>query len=206
MEEIIREIEGLKNNGIGKIVDSKIKEFESFSKKSNDILFKEMCFCILAANFTAERAFKIQNAIGNGFLTMTEEQLAKELKKLGHRFPNSRAKHIVMARQHKDNLKEILQMGGEELRKWLVDNVMGLGYKEASHFLRNIGKTDYAIIDFHIIDVLAKHNLIEAPKTVTKKKYLEIESVLQKIAQKTELKLGELDLYLWYTETGKILK
>ena len=56
MEEIIREIEGLKNNGIGKIVDSKIKEFESFSKKSNDILFKEMCFCILAANFTAERA------------------------------------------------------------------------------------------------------------------------------------------------------
>ncbi|HIK03075.1 TPA: N-glycosylase/DNA lyase [archaeon] len=206
MEEIIREIEGLKNNGIGKIVDSKIKEFESFSKKSNDILFKEMCFCILAANFTAERAFKIQKAVGNGFLTLSEKQLAKELKKLGHRFPNSRAKHIVMARTHKDNLKEILRMGGEELRKWLVDNVMGLGYKEASHFLRNIGKTDYAIIDFHIIDVLAKHNLIEAPKTVTKKKYLEIEAVLQKIAQKTELKLGELDLYLWYLETGKILK
>ncbi len=206
MEEIIREIEVLKNNGVGKIVDSKIKEFESFSKKSNDSLFKEMCFCILAANFTAERALKIQKAVGNGFLTLGEKQLAKELKKLGHRFPNSRARHIVMARAHKDNLKEILQMEGTQLREWLVENVMGLGYKEASHFLRNIGKTDYAIIDFHIIDVLAKHNLIETPKTVTKKKYLEIENVLQKIAQKTELKLGELDLYLWYSETGKILK
>ena len=206
MDEIIRTIEGLKNNGVGKIVDSKIKEFQSFSKKSNDVLFKEMCFCILAANFTAERAFKIQKAVGNRFLTMTEKQLAKELKKLGHRFPNSRAKHIVMARAHKDNLKEILQMEREQLRNWLVENVMGLGYKEASHFLRNIGKTDYAIIDFHIIDVLAKHNLIEMPKTVTKKKYLKIERILQKIAQKTELKLGELDLYLWHLETGKVLK
>lgn len=206
MEEIIRTITELKNNGVGKIVDSKTKEFQAFSKKSNDVLFKEMCFCILAANFTAERALKIQKAVGNGFLTMTEKQLANELKKLGHRFPNSRARHIVMARAHKDNLKQISQMEGAQLREWLIENVMGLGYKEASHFLRNIGKTDYAIIDFHIVDVLAKHNLIEMPKTITKKKYLEIETVLQKIAQKTELKLGELDLYLWYIETQKIIK
>jgi len=65
---------------------------------------------------------------------------------------------------------------------------------------------DYAIIDFHIIDILTDYKLIKKPKTITKKKYLEIENVLKKIADKTNLSLAELDLYLWYLETGKILK
>ena len=43
-------------------------------------------------------------------------------------------------------------------------------------------------------------------KTMTKNKYHEIEKVLEKIASKTNLTQGELDLYLWYLETGKILK
>jgi N-glycosylase/DNA lyase len=37
-------------------------------------------------------------------------------------------------------------------------------------------------------------------------KYLEIENFLMKIAKKLNLSLAELDLYLWYIETGKILK
>ena len=78
--------------------------------------------------------------------------------------------------------------------------------KEASHFLRNIGFSNYAIIDFHIIDLLVKEKLITRPKTLTPKRYLEIESILETLAKKTKLSLGELDLYLWYMETGKILK
>jgi len=93
-----------------------------------------------------------------------------------------------------------------ELREWIVRNVKGLGYKEASHFLRNIGFTQYAIIDFHIIDLLLKYKLIEKPKTLSKTKYLEIEELLRQIAKKLNLNLAELDLYMWYMETGKILK
>ena len=78
--------------------------------------------------------------------------------------------------------------------------------KEASHFLRNIGFKDFAIIDFHIIDVLTRYNLIKKPKTLTAKRYLEIEGVLKKLANKLKMSLGELDLYLWYLETGKVLK
>jgi len=81
-----------------------------------------------------------------------------------------------------------------------------LGLKEASHFLRNIGFDDYAIIDFHIVDLLVKENLIKRPKTITPKIYLEIETVLKKLAIQVNLTLAELDLYLWYLETGKILK
>jgi len=43
-------------------------------------------------------------------------------------------------------------------------------------------------------------------KSLNKNKYLEAENILKKIAEKTNLSLGELDLYLWYLETGKVLK
>ena len=159
----------------------------------------------MTANFNAYRSIKIQNEIKNGFKTFSESKLSKKLKELGHRFPNTRAKYIVESRKHKLNEK-IKTLNEMELRDWLVNNIKGLGMKESSHFLRNIGYNNSAIIDFHIIDLLVKHNLITRPKTLTKKKYIEIENILKKIANKSKLKLSELDLYLWYMETGKVLK
>src|SRR3989338_3354656 len=164
----------------------------------------------MTANFSAEGGIRIQKDVNDGLLVLPEDLLASKLKALGHRFPNMRANFIVNSRMFKDNIKEKLQEfnNDEERRQWLVENVKGLGYKEASHFLRNIGYSNVAIIDFHIIDLLVKHNLIEKPnsKFLTPKKYLEIENLLKQLAQKTNLNLGELDLYLWYQETGKILK
>ena len=104
------------------------------------------------------------------------------------------------------HLKNIRKLNDKEARTWLVKNIKGLGMKESSHFLRNIGYKNVAIIDFHIIDLLERNKLISRPKTLTKVKYFETESVLRKIAEKSDLTLAELDLYLWYMETGKILK
>jgi len=208
MKTLLNRIEGLKNDGIKDIIERRISEFESFRKKPSKEVFKEYCFCVLTANFDAEKGIKIQKEIGNGFLTLSEKQLARKLKKLGYRFPNMRAKFIAEGRKYKDNLKSIIDSfeNESELREWLVRNMKGLGYKEASHFLRNISCKNLAIIDFHIIDVLEKHGLIKRPKTVTRKKYLEIENLLKDVAQKSGLNLAELDLYLWYLETGKVLK
>ncbi len=208
MKTLLNRIEGLKNDGIKDIIERRISEFESFRKKPSKEVFKEYCFCVLTANFDAEKGIKIQKEIGNGFLTLSEKQLARKLKKLGYRFPNMRAKFIAEGRKYKDNLKSIIDSfeNESELREWLVRNMKGLGYKEASHFLRNISCKNLAIIDFHIIDVLDKHGLIKRPKTVTRKKYLEIENLLKDVAQKSGLNLAELDLYLWYLETGKVLK
>ncbi len=85
-------------------------------------------------------------------------------------------------------------------------NIKGIGYKEASHFLRNIGFKNIAIVDFHIIDLLSRYNLIEKPKYLSKNIYFQIEKLLRKIAKKTGVSPAELDLYMWYMETGKILK
>jgi len=207
MNNLVSKINGLKNSEISHLVNNRIKEFKELNKKSNNELFKELCFCILTANFNAEKSIKIQNEIGECFLDDSEEELAKKLKNLGHRFPNTRTKYILESRKYRESLEDIVQSNNsKKLREWIVNNVKGLGYKEASHFLRNIGFDDLAIIDFHIVDILVKHNLIERPKTFTKRKYLEIENLLKEIARKTDLSLGELDLYLWYLETGKILK
>lgn len=208
MKRLLQSIKNLKNGKIKNLVDTRLREFKEIGDGSSDEIFDELCFCILTANFNAERSMKIQRQIGDRFLSFSESDLAKKLRELGHRFPNTRAKYVVDARKHKNSLKDIVKTFNDdnELREWIVKNVKGIGYKEASHFLRNIGCTSFAIIDFHIIDVLTKHNIIERPKVLTKRKYLEIEDLLREIAGKSNVNLAELDLYLWYMETGKILK
>ncbi len=206
--KLIDNIKKLKRTKVKKLIDSRINEFESIGKKSSKEIFKELCFCILTANFNAERGIEIQKRVGNGFLTLSEDELSQVLKELGHRYPNTRARYIVEARRFANTIKEILNSfrSEKEVREWLVKNIRGLGYKEASHFLRNIGFKDLAIIDFHIIDLLVEYDLIERPKSLNKRKYLDIENLLRDIAKKSGMDLARLDLYLWYLETGKVLK
>ena len=204
VRELLESINNLKNSEISKLIGSRVKEFAEIKNKSIDNIFKELCFCIMTANCAAEKCIEIHENIGNGFLDLTELDLSKKFKDLGYRFPNIRAKFIVEARTLKFKLEEILEKS--DIRDWIVKNIKGIGYKEGSHFLRNIGFKNYAIVDFHIVDLLVKYNIIEKPKTMTKKKYLEIEEILKEIGKQLNLNLAELDLYLWYMETGKILK
>jgi N-glycosylase/DNA lyase len=208
IQDLIREIEKVKKSQIYDIIKNRIKEFKELNKKSNSEWFKELCFCILTANFTAEGGIKIQQEIGGGFLILSQKNLENKLKKLGHRFYRKRAEYIVLARKYK-NIKTILSKFRNEfeMREFLVKNIKGLGYKEASHFLRNVGYDNVAIIDRHILKILYEYSLIkDIPKYLSKKKYLEIEKILRELGQKVNLKLSELDLILWYLKIGKVLK
>ena len=205
--DLINKIEDLKNSKISDVINNRINEFKELNRESNEDLFKEICFCILTANFSAERSIKIHDEINECFLKESEEDLSIKLKKYGHRFPNTRANYIAESLKCKNDLSKVIKFHDKnQIRDWIVKNVKGLGYKESSHFLRNIGFDDYAIIDFHIIDILEDYNIIVRPKTLSKNKYIEIENKLRKIANETNMTLAELDLYLWYMETGKILK
>ena len=208
MQDLFDVINNLKKSEVSKLVESKINEFKEIRSKFHDKIFGELCFCVMTANCSAEKCIEVQKLIGDGFQNLPEEKLAQNLRLYGYRFPNIRAKYIVQARELQGELKSNIKTYKDlhKLREWIVKNIKGLGYKEGSHFLRNIGFTDYAIIDFHILDLLTKFNLIEKLKTLTKTKYLEIEKLLEKIAEGLNLNLAELDLYMWYMETGKILK
>jgi N-glycosylase/DNA lyase len=207
VERLLRKIEALKKGEAGARINGRISEFKALGEKGDLEIFKELCFCILTANFDAKRAIRIQEDIKDGFFTLSEDGLKKRLKELGYRFPNIRASFIVKAREHKDGLRKILrEKKGQRLREHFEKNVKGLGIKESSHFLRNVGVLDFAIVDFHIVDLLEGYGLFERPKSMTRKKYLEAERVLGEIAERAGLSQGELDMYLWYIETGKILK
>jgi len=207
-EDLIRSLEKLKRSNVRTLVKKRISEFKDLGRGESREIFKELCFCILCANFSAERSIKIQKEIDDGFLTLPESKLAEKLREAGHRFPRTRAAYITSARKYGESLKSIIESfkDPKELRDWLAKNISGVGLKEASHFLRNIGYTELAILDFHILDLLARHRIIEKPKTLTGKRYLQIEGKLREIAKRVGLNMAELDLYLWYMETGKILK
>ncbi|MFX0106233.1 MAG: N-glycosylase/DNA lyase [Candidatus Hodarchaeota archaeon] len=208
MQELLDKIQNLQTSEIKNRVDIRLNEFSNIKKQHIDSIFKELCFCIMTANCSAAKCMEIHEYIGDGFLNFSDIKLAKKFKELGYRFPNVRSKFIIEARNKISQLEGIIKdpNNGDDLREWIVKNIKGIGYKEASHFLRNIGYNDYAIIDFHIIDLLVHYDLIQKPKTLTKSKYLEIEELLKDIGKTLKLNLAELDLYLWFLETGKILK
>ncbi len=103
------------------------------------------------------------------------------------------------ARKHISELPEIIRLPERRARTWLVSNVKGLGMKEASHFLRNTGRLGVAVIDRHILRILASVGLPCG-------NYAEAEESVFLIAEKLGMAPGELDLYLWYLETGRVLK
>jgi N-glycosylase/DNA lyase len=208
MSDLIKKITLLKKKEVKKIIDKRIKSFSKIKEKSNKDIFKELSFCVLTANYNAKKAIEIQKKINNGFLTLSLKDLSKKLKSLGYRYPNLRSEYIIYNRKFLPDLKKVLKtFKGHALRDWFAENIKGISYKEASHFLRNIGYNEYAIIDFHIVDVLIKYGYLkEKPKSLNRQKYLEIENILEEISKKASLSQGELDFYLWYLETGTVLK
>ncbi|MEB3756960.1 MAG: N-glycosylase/DNA lyase [Desulfurococcales archaeon] len=208
MERLANRVRELVDSDVSLLVEQRVREFLEVNKQDSKRWFSELAFCILTANYSAEGGIRIQREIEKCFLSCSREKLARELRRLGHRFPEARANYIVLARRYAVNLKEILLKQGSTylMREWLVSNVKGIGYKEASHFLRNVGFFDVAILDYHILDLLEHYNIIRRPKTLTRRRYFEIENVVRELASLVNLEPGILDLYLWYMETGKVLK
>jgi len=201
---LIKEINGLKNTKISKVINARLCEFDKLNSKSNEDWFSELCFCILTANSRAITAIKIQQEIGCGFLNYSENKISNIIKKNKHRFHNLKAKYIVEARNYW-KIKDIL-VNITNKRDWIVDNIKGIGYKEASHFLRNVGFKDYAILDRHILRVLKENNYIKEIPLLNKTNYIHIENKLYQIASDLDMSQAELDLYLWYFKTGNVLK
>ncbi|MFX0088531.1 MAG: N-glycosylase/DNA lyase [Promethearchaeota archaeon] len=215
MERLADEVKKLKDSKTGKEIKKRIEEFIDLHGQDDECWFSELCFCLLTANCSAEMGMKIQRVIGQEFSTLSRHILTKRLKECGYRFPNRRAEYIVEARKIRDIKSIILRIfekspqerGLKDLREWLVKNVKGLGYKEVSHYLRNVGYLNVAILDRHVLRILHEYGLINyIPKTLTGRKYLEIESIVKRLAERVDLPIGELDLYLWYMKTGRILK
>ncbi|MDI6861685.1 MAG: DNA lyase, partial [Caldisericia bacterium] len=84
----------------------------------------------------------------------------------------------------------------------------GIGLKEASHFLRNVGLGDnFAILDRHILKNLKEIGIIDKiPKNLSKKMYKEIEEKMRRFSDEIKLNMKYLDFILWYKETREVFK
>ena len=200
----LSQFKNLKRNGYTKF---NFKPFLDIDEYSADI-FSEACFCLLTASSSASLGIKLQKNIGiEGFKYYSFDELFKILKEHGHRFPNQRAERIIKLREKKSLLDKIIkEKNSKKLREILVKEIYGFGFKEASHFLRNIGYEDLAIIDRHISRYLFEKNLVKPRRTITKKVYIECENILNKICTDLNISQAELDLYIFYIKTGKVLK
>jgi len=197
-------------------IKKRLEDFEKIWEKSNKDLFVELCFCLLTPMSRARAADEAINHLLKKNLLSVENknQILKELNDAGVRFPENKAKFIIEAREFfthngKIDIKNKLNLGTSNAkREWLVNNVKGLGYKEASHFLRNIGLGfDLAILDRHIMKNLLKYGIIkEIPKCLTKKCYLSLENKMKEFSEKINIPLAELDLLFWSEETGEVFK
>jgi len=197
-------------------IKERLLEFKGMMNESNEIIFAELAFCLCTPQTKALTAWDaIKKLINNGLLYRgSEEEIIPFLK--GVRFGKNKAKYIVEARKKftvdgKIQIKEFLLsfIDPLELREWLVKNVKGIGMKEASHFIRNIGLSNnqLAILDVHILKNLKEFGIIEKiPKSLTKKEYLKIEDKMREFSKKIGIPLDELDLLLWSKETGFVFK
>ena len=191
-------------------IRSRLNEFDRLREKGNDgEIFAELIFCILTPQSKAQSCWKTVETLLNKNLLLkgNEDQISKMLKRV--RFRNRKAEYIVEARKHYPIRSKIKKFDDiYSAREWLVQNVRGMGYKEASHFLRNIGfGEELAILDRHILKNLKSLGVIEEiPRFLTKKKYFEIEKKMKKFSEKVEIPMSHLDLVLWYKETGEMFK
>ncbi|MCF7861455.1 N-glycosylase/DNA lyase [Candidatus Woesearchaeota archaeon] len=213
MTGLVEQIKKIKEP-IRKKINARLAVFSSFRTKSNQAWFSELCFCILTANSKAITAINIQKELGNkGFETCPSKDLIECIRRNKHRFHNNKAAYIVRARENvmkdfKTRVQHIIKSYGQkQAREWLVKSVKGIGYKESSHFLRNVGYFDLAILDRHILNLMVEDKIIsEKPKTLTKKVYYENEEKLADIAAELKMTQAELDMSMWYLKTGEVLK
>jgi N-glycosylase/DNA lyase len=198
------------------VIQERLAEFSRLRESASDErLFEELTFCIYTAGASARMGLRCVEAVRPVLMTGSLRDIQKALDHR-HRWPDARGAYVYETREYlRENfgmrMRELLEgfESAEERRDFFAANpgVRGLGYKEGSHFLRNVGFRGYAILDKHILARLAEMGVIESPRPPsTKKKYVALEEKMKLFARETGLDFDELDLLLWYTKTGEILK
>ncbi|KKM11657.1 hypothetical protein SY88_07515 [Clostridiales bacterium PH28_bin88] len=123
-----------------------------------------------------------------------------------YRFPKTRAHQLATARNAiaKWPLSERLfkNTDPKNIRQRLVMDIAGIGPKQASMFLRNIGISyDLAILDTHVLRFMKMQNIVcqEHMNIATLPAYERTERVVKNYANSLGYPVGYLDWAIWAT-------
>ncbi|HYN84757.1 MAG TPA: N-glycosylase/DNA lyase [Pyrinomonadaceae bacterium] len=197
-------------------IRERLSEFDALRREASDArLWEELVYCIFTAGASARMGMRSVEAVRSLLGAGEHAELAEALTGV-HRYPRARSGYIVVTREYLTRscgmrLRERLEAFADpsERRDWLARErgVKGLGYKEASHFLRNVGFRGYAILDKHIARSMAEIGVFDSPAPpATRARYLDAEERLRRFARDVRIDFDELDLVLWSMKTGEILK
>ena len=197
------------------LIDTRLRLFSNIAEKGDDKeLFDELAFCTLTPQAKPEEAERTLVVLKNKSLLYTAdaETLSQYLQRV--RFRYNKARFLVHNREQCRHdgrfvLKSLLEQypTAKEKREWLVSEMKGIGWKEASHFLRNTGLgLDLAILDRHLLRSISAKFGLEQPKTINKTTYLRWEELLKEWANILNIPFPALDFVIFYWKTGKIFK
>ena len=197
------------------VILTKMNSFQKTWENGNVAIWQELCFCILTANTSASLALlTMEKLVSINFDSPSE--ILTVLKKW-YRFYNTRTDYITTTREFLKqdcslDLKQKIESFGSDkisLRDYfaLTKLIKGLGFKESSHFLRNIGFLGYSILDKHIMRSLVEFDVVSSVKPPrNRSEYLTVETLMQQFAKNLSISVDHLDLLLWYRKTGEIIK
>ena len=188
-------------------IEAGLQEFSQLSDKEH---IKELFFCILTPQSNAEKCWQAVKELEKCELTSQNAEKIKTCLKTRTRFHNNKARYIVEASKNWREIEKLISTNNnpKQVRELLVKNINGLGMKEASHFLRNIGKSnnELAILDRHVLRQLKKLNIVEDDMIKNNKDYLKKEEKMKKFSRQVSIPLDALDLLFWKLESGRIFK
>jgi N-glycosylase/DNA lyase len=188
-----------------------VQRLTEFSEVPREQWFYEFCFCLCTPQSKAEHAMiAVEHLAEARFFEVGSDPTYVLANKDAYiRFHNVKSRRLLALRDQWPELMRDMALlhDARELRDLLVQRVNGYGLKEASHVLRNIGFRDLAILDRHILRMLAYCRVIDdCQKLSTRTDYLEVERLAIRYATDVGISLDELDLLFWFMNTGKILK
>jgi N-glycosylase/DNA lyase len=170
-------------------------------EKTAEQIFYNLCFALLAPQTTFKNNKKVialleeKKYFSNNIPKEELEEIVRPT-----RFFRNKTRFLTAAKANFEDVLGIINLpvSVKDKRRFLVESVNGLGMKASSHFMRNLGYTDLAIIDTHILKFLNKN----IPKN--NNEYIEIEKELTNFAEDNDISMAELDAIIWkyYSDTN----
>jgi len=132
--------------------------------------------------------------------------LSVEGRSRAYRFPVARAGHIaatraaIVGKAHSLHALVDHFRDAGDARAWLVTHAPGIGPKQASMFLRNVGVSyDLAILDRHVLNYMAALGIYSGTggSIASLAQYRRLEAVLRAHADHLACPVGLLDWAIW---------
>jgi len=183
-----------------------------FRRVPEERYFYELLYCLMTPQSSAVNAGRAQQRFEElRYRDRDADPLPVLFDKTHYiRFHRTKALRIAEMKERYHLIAPVVTgpLSAAEKREWLVRNVKGMSLKEATHFLRNVGRNDgLAILDRHILRNLRRHGVIRSvPSVLTPKRYLAVERAFGRFSRAVGITTDELDLLFWSREAGEILK